>query len=1267
MKSTLFIALSIISVLILTACSGGGSSGGSDNPQPVSAASVVLGQISPLPVLNGTQEFNFKVPAVNRGGTATNIKWSLVDIANNTVSAKTGSFFTRLFNKQAKTAASSGFVFNSNQCTSISANGSCILSITATSPDSKILRANYANGQIADTLLTAVAVSPSYSGESTDSLLVKINDSITVANGYTNYSFFIMNNSESAVINSVHVGLAPNGVTLYPAANCNSLAPQNFCQITAVLINNSSTVSGKQTQAVSQLVIRPQGSINGNSLPPQDSTTSLNISYDTGHVVLSYPSLTIYGDNEENTVTGLMFNNGSQAVTINTITLPVGFTLSNDNCSGKILQAGQSCSYNLTTSGSNISQSGYGAIGVEYNDGKIAAAEAISRVTYDYVAPIAASAPEINLSTNTTLLTVSESYGELSLSNTGNVALTNVSTPLSDKSELLVSDPNNCASKTINPHDSCKYALHYDATDQSEPTAAVLGGSITANYSDLKSGSTQSVTFDNKTIINLGNGTLQSNPELLNPVLDWTNSTSYTGSVELTNNSTNSITQISISTNPVHYLSYSGCSSDLMAGGKCTLTVSGNYPVESNNYTNNGNIIINYSISGKNEQLTIPVNASYRAKPIVMPALIISGNGFPQNMTLGSSQTFQVTLKNSSTSSNAGNKTLKVNLDSMQPVSSNNYIALSSSTAGVRNPCVADNSGYVSLTSGSSCNLNMTLTANAGTGKYDTITVMPSIEYYVYPDNSTTPVFTAKTLNSLSSDIINILPPIVAALNISTTATSSAFHIEVGMPAPNGMLTVTNVGGRSVNGGISIDPLSGFTFTPEASCTNLAVESSCLVSFSMATSTSLSGNLSSSMANYNDGYTNQSIPLPSLDYAVTIPDVPNISSMVDFGTSCAHYSVSDNTCYMNPDSDEAKALRLYVTYTNNSSAIAYQFSGAAPVIGIPGYTLSQNNCSGVSLAKSASCSVVYKLTNNTQEENIFLASGDSLGYYSYKYGAGQQLSKNANTTLDGNPIIAELVYPGISLNLESDTIKVNHSMVATAYVNDLYTGTGITIQFTSNQADFTLSAASCNIDNLVLGGGNCSIEVNAGHTTALQPNGVKAQLGEDVSRYAVRDFKVEPYYFYVAAKNGSPLFNGNLGGFAGADAICTDPLNAGIPGGKAVIAGTTRHHPDTDWTLYPNTQYNYYDDDLTTVMGVTNSNAVFDFPLSNAMASVKWSVWTGMNTDWSASNDNCMDWTSSASSVSGAYGYIDYVDSKAIYSSQQTCNYSAYLIYCASQ
>ena len=139
----------------------------------------------------------------------------------------------------------------------------------------------------------------------------------------------------------------------------------------------------------------------------------------------------------------------------------------------------------------------------------------------------------------------------------------------------------------------------------------------------------------------------------------------------------------------------------------------------------------------------------------------------------------------------------------------------------------------------------------------------------------------------------------------------------------------------------------------------------------------------------------------------------------------------------------------------------------------------------------------------------------------------------------------------------------------------------------------------------------------------------------------------------------SASFDGDLGGISGADSICnTDPANpnngsqfkAVLVDGINRIACTSTDcstggvSEGVDWSLKPSVEYRKLDE--TTVIGETNSSAIFPFPLINGISTTAFSLaWTGINSGYLSSSLSCGGWLDNSFGPQGRLGRVDQVDS----------------------
>ncbi|MCW7469764.1 DUF1554 domain-containing protein [Leptospira kanakyensis] len=152
-------------------------------------------------------------------------------------------------------------------------------------------------------------------------------------------------------------------------------------------------------------------------------------------------------------------------------------------------------------------------------------------------------------------------------------------------------------------------------------------------------------------------------------------------------------------------------------------------------------------------------------------------------------------------------------------------------------------------------------------------------------------------------------------------------------------------------------------------------------------------------------------------------------------------------------------------------------------------------------------------------------------------------------------------------------------------------------------------------------------------------------------------------------------YTGALGGFTGADAICQADVKC--PVGKVCkamlvdntsdsrVASNTPNLGDGQiaWVLKPFATY-ARNDDTSTVIGTTNANSLFTFPIV-AIRPTSTTAWTGLAADWtSAVGLHCGEWA--LTSGNGNAGDTFATSSNAIRLNSFTCN-SNLPFYCVEQ
>ncbi len=134
--------------------------------------------------------------------------------------------------------------------------------------------------------------------------------------------------------------------------------------------------------------------------------------------------------------------------------------------------------------------------------------------------------------------------------------------------------------------------------------------------------------------------------------------------------------------------------------------------------------------------------------------------------------------------------------------------------------------------------------------------------------------------------------------------------------------------------------------------------------------------------------------------------------------------------------------------------------------------------------------------------------------------------------------------------------------------------------------------------------------------------------------------------------------DGNFPGtIAPADTMCTtEATNRGLTGlFKAVIGNNSLRNKTTNWVLKASSEYRRPDG--TTVIGTTNADAYFTFPLTNSIDSISATVWSGFTSTYNVANlSTCSGWMDGTPGSDGMIADIGAVTSDAVSMSSQSCN-----------
>lgn len=1058
-------------ILVLNSCGGGGSGNNTTSGSGTSAASIsgnapvvsklslVADSVAPVPlittkkgILNSMILSNASVSGTQPTTYAVGIK----NIGSKTILGLTFSLASGVNVQQS--AASLSQSINGSSCLVLLPGGSCRVIITTTKAgSSEIIGTDLlAAGKVANSATAAignqvikfltsvypltVAISTNQSNALT--LAQFPNTLVLEPNGTGNNYFGALSlsviNTYTAPIDVTNLFKNLPSYVSWSMISCPNPLPSGMaCQVRLMYsgpIGSNVTVNlnpgGKIVNTNGSKTTLPLQSSNGILIITKNAIASLNV---------SYPSLVLSEStpNTNNVVNGYIENTGTAPAAITSITINNSvFSISNNQCIGQ-LAANAICQYTITANVNGLANLASGSytnmITVNYNNGSVATGQ----LSYSYTAVIQPANLSIVLSGVSSLNNITTS-GTLTVTNTSNVALSNISMPTilsgSTAAGVTISDPNNCNGQTIMPESGCSFMVNFVPTGYNENAVASIGG-ITANYINPINQVSTSVSFPNTYQINITTGSqavLTFNPASPTADLNWTNSTTFSRDLTITNSGGFAISNLSFAVaaqgvNSILTVSPASIQG-LAAGATSTITINGDYANnQPTSYTSTGTIIAvaTDSLGNTYPATAITLNATVQMMPVVTPGLSINGV-IPSSMYRGAAnaQTVLLTLTNNTSATNNGNTAIAIDLSSLTNGIGTGLIG-SLNTTGISNNACDISGAQITLGNNQSCNVNLVLTATLV--GVSTVAITPTYEYYVYSSTSTTPTLTpvgAAQLSTIGGAIT--VSAMVASLN-------AAFYDSAGFPITSlstevginttALLQITNTGNKALTG-ITLPTVSGLTFTPDSSCNTLAPGATCNVSVALYSTTVLaSTNLNSNSINYT--YTNDlgnqtgTTSLPSLAYQVTAPASPSISASTSFVNCSGNITDTAQQCNLNPTSSgvggagSAGAYEFVVTYSNSGS-------GAADITVVPAiignYSIAANNCNGIELAAATgTCTVVYDLTAPTAVGVTDIPNNASLGTYSYTYGSQNQIAVSSINVYNPNFVSVNVTEPFLSL------------------------------------------------------------------------------------------------------------------------------------------------------------------------------------------------------------------------------------------------------------
>lgn len=441
---------------------------------------------------------------------------------------------------------------------------------------------------------------------------------------------------------------------------------------------------------------------------------------------------------------------------------------------------------------------------------------------------------------------------------------------------------------------------------------------------------------------------------------------------------------------------------------------------------------------------------------------------------------------------------------------------------------------------------------------------------------------------------------------------------------------------------------------------SLAAGSSCNVALKLGPTYSYieSSGVASYVVNYAAvGQTPAGVESASVAWSVA-PNLPNIT-MVASVTGCASGNGITTTCMDNPTATggSSGSIQVVLTFTNLSTVTAAKTislpESSAALFSVPGYVEYSNSCTNGAAINNGSCSIIYDLPASaaTTAFKSNLSKADFA--YNYTYGASGELSASSTSNL---ATMINVVMP--TLAIESiNAIARGGQSTATINWGNLYQATVPTTNTSATASDGSTavtglsSATPSTCGSVVSNIASCTSVIT---TTDSTPAGI----GYLLNASAAGGVSATPRSFNVVLSNNiifvtSGSWNGNLGGYSGADAKCNADVNK--PSGGAAGAGKTYkallngNNATTIGVTY------YKTGGITLIAEATGGNLVGAASLDNAIGSGQ--VWTGATV-------NCNNWI--ANDVNGTTGTSGSPTSSWWSASTAICSNSRRL-YCVAQ
>jgi hypothetical protein len=856
----------------------------------------------------------------------------------------------------------------------------------------------------------------------------------------------------------------------FVATTCtNSLPAGSNCTIT-VAFTPSAQATRLGTLVLSTGVGTLSTSLSGQSLQAKLTSNPVSVAFGTQQVSGSYTSSQI-----------TLSNTGGIAASGVGLSLPQGFALSADNCSGATLAVNANCTFYVTWSPTAIQAYG-GSI-------TISAPNAVPS-TIAVSGTAAALTGSVSAVDFGGVQLGSSGSANAVLTNTGGLPLAITVPTAANVSGAGFGFTSTDCQPTLSVGTSCNVRLTFNASVYGTNSGVLT---ISTNAGLLSS--------------NLTSSGLQARLAFNPSTYDWgsqlVNGT-YSTSMTLSNNGNTVASALNIPPPPPGFaLSNNTCNSSLNSGASCSMTVSWtptvvqpysgsltastSTGVASNSLSLSGNAVqaslsfsttsqawgnVQVSSSQTQSPVTLTNNGNATATAILLslpaPFSIQGGNSTcGSTLAAGASCSFSVTFSpvaigyvsgtlTATTSAGVVTNSLSMNGTGVKPVANltpplaMGNVPLGSSATGAM---TLSNDGVTTVTfttpnSSSVTGQGFSLLSTDCTGSLPTdhscqinVQFAPTVAGLV---NGNVKV------DSNAGVLSNTLSGTGAQPQLSfSTTTINWGNQAVGGPYTSSQITLSNTGNATANAVALSIAGAGFSVTNNTCGSSLANGNSCTftVSWQASAAQSYSGTVSVSSSN-------SSAPTP-INVSGT-----GIQASLNFS----------------PNSLNFGSQQVNGAYT--SSTVTLSNGGNTPALGLSltasgGFTLSNNNC-GTTLANPGSCTFTVSW-NPTQVQSyggVVTASTSNAAPANSVVLSGSVYS--GNTTLMASPSSVDLGTVAGGLASASKTITVQNTGLAAATLTFPFTYTSGT---TSNGQFYIDGSSTCVSGSSLAGGGSCSIKV----------------------------------------------------------------------------------------------------------------------------------------------------------------------------------------------